>query len=81
MSSGVPVPLGLVMSASPTRKIVCVHVLPCAPTRAGDPAPVPPASIRSAIEQRVQIAGGGQRAERSDGDCGAERRPFARRRR
>src|SRR4051794_2391048 len=37
ISSGSPVRLGLVMSTSPTRKTVCVQVLPCAPTRDGAP--------------------------------------------
>ncbi len=49
ISSGRPVVVGSVTSASPTRKVVCVHVLPCAPTRDGAPAAVPPVSMRSAM--------------------------------
>src|SRR4029079_10723593 len=49
ISSGRPVNVGLVISTSPARKAVCVHVLPCAPTRDGDPAAVPPGSIRSGV--------------------------------
>ena len=58
ISSGAPVPLGLVMSASPTRYVVCVQVLPCAPTRAGDPALMPPVSMRSPITSGTVVRSG-----------------------
>ena len=56
MSSGTPVPVGLVMSASPTRKIVCVQVLPWAPTRAAAPALSPPVSMRSAMTSGTAVS-------------------------
>src|SRR5689334_20526379 len=56
ISSGRPVNVGLVMSTSPARNAVCVQVLPCAPTRDGDPAAVPPASIRSAITSGTMVS-------------------------
>ncbi len=58
MSSGVPVPLRFVMSASPTRYVVCVHVLPCAPTRAGAPALIPPVSMRSPMTSAIDVRSG-----------------------
>jgi hypothetical protein len=80
ISSGTPVPVGLVMSASPTRKIVCVHVLPCAPTRAGAEAagidPVGDHIGDDGVEQGEQIGARRQRAESIDGDRRTERWPF-----
>src|SRR3954470_1736571 len=58
ISSGVPVPLRFVMSASPTRYVVCVQLLPCAPTRAGDPALMPPVSIRSPMTSATEVRSG-----------------------
>ena len=83
ISSGAPLPIGSVMSASPTRKIVCVHELPCAPTRAAarcaHAAGVDPIADDvgdDGVEQREQVFARRQAAERVDGDGGAERRPF-----
>jgi len=56
ISSGSPVNVGLVMSTSPARNAVCVQVLPWAPTRDGDPAAVPPASMRSAITSGTMVS-------------------------
>src|SRR3954451_1031499 len=36
ISSGTPVIVGFVMSTSPIRNVVCVQLLPCAPTSDGD---------------------------------------------
>ena len=46
IASGVPLPSGSLRLMSPTRKSVCVHVLPCAPMCAAVPAYRPPPSMR-----------------------------------
>jgi hypothetical protein len=71
------------MSASPTRKIVCVHVLPCAPTarrRSGAGAARVDAIGNHVgherVEQREQVAAAGRRRAGPTVTVGAERRTF-----